>query len=85
VHNVGEEKKTLFSPLKLEGYSQSWWEIYTKTLRLEGDPLVTKWEVFKNSIKPKFYTIKYEEEQRFIDTTTDIIKGKVYKSTLPSS
>ena len=43
VHNIDEEQKILVARLKLEGHALTWWEIHTKTLRLEGDPLVTKW------------------------------------------
>jgi hypothetical protein len=51
VHNIDEEKKFSFSQLKLEGHALTWWEIHMETLRLEGDPPVTKWEDFKTLIK----------------------------------
>jgi hypothetical protein len=41
-HNIEEEKNISFSQLKLEGHAQTWWKNYTKMLRLEGDPPVTK-------------------------------------------
>jgi hypothetical protein len=34
-----------------------------ETLRLEGDPLVTRWEDFKTLIKSQFYPIGYVEDQ----------------------
>ena len=34
-----------------------------KMLRLEGNPPITKWEVFKNLIKSHFYPTRYEENQ----------------------
>jgi hypothetical protein len=34
-----------------------------ETLRLEGDPPVTKWEDFKTLIKSQFYPIGYVEDQ----------------------
>jgi hypothetical protein len=40
-----------------------WWEIHTKTLRLEGDLPVTRWENFKTLIKSQFYLIGYVEDQ----------------------
>jgi hypothetical protein len=49
--------------LKLEGHALTRWEIHTKTLRLEGEPLVTIWEDFKTLIKSQFYPIKYVEDQ----------------------
>lgn len=46
VHSVQEEQKIAFARLKLEGHAQTWWESSVETLILEGDPLVTKQEVF---------------------------------------
>jgi hypothetical protein len=43
VQNIDEEKKILFSQLKLEGHASTWWEIHTKKIRLEGDMPETKW------------------------------------------
>jgi hypothetical protein len=63
VHNIAEEKNISFTWMKLEGHVQTWWESDAKTLRLEGDSLVTKWEVFKTLIKSQFYPIEYEKEQ----------------------
>ena len=34
-----------------------------ETLRLEGEPLVTKWEDFKTLIKSQFYPIGYMEDE----------------------
>ena len=51
VHHIDEEHKISIARLKLEGHALTWWESHTKTLRLEGDPLVTKWEDFKTLIK----------------------------------
>jgi hypothetical protein len=34
-----------------------------ETLRLEGDPPVTRWEDFKTLIKSQFYPIGYVEDQ----------------------
>jgi hypothetical protein len=34
-----------------------------ETLRLEGDPPITKWEVFKMFINSYVYLIGYEENQ----------------------
>jgi hypothetical protein len=34
-----------------------------ETLRMEGDPPITKWEDFKTLIKSKFYPIGYVEDQ----------------------
>jgi hypothetical protein len=61
--NIDEEKKISFSRLKLEGHALTWWESHMETLRLEGDPLVTKWEDFKTLIKSQFYPIGYVEDQ----------------------
>jgi hypothetical protein len=47
--------------LKLEGRALTWWESHTKTLRLEGDPPVTKREDFKPLNKSQFYHIGYVE------------------------
>ena len=50
-----------FAWLKLEGHALTWRESHTETLRLEGEPLVTKWKDFKTLIKSKFYLIGYVE------------------------
>jgi len=50
IHLIDEEYKKSFVRLKLGGNYLTWWEIHIKTLRLEDDPLVTKWEAFKNII-----------------------------------
>jgi hypothetical protein len=47
IHHIDEEQKISFSKLKLEGHALTWWESHTETLRLEGDPPVTKWKDFK--------------------------------------
>jgi hypothetical protein len=59
VHHIDEEHKISFARLKLEGHALTWWERYTKTLRMVGDPPVTIWEEFKTLIKSQFYTIVY--------------------------
>jgi hypothetical protein len=59
VNNIGEDKNISFVELKLEGHAQIWWEIHTKMIRVEGDPLVTKWEVFETLINSQFYPIRY--------------------------
>jgi hypothetical protein len=63
VHNIDEEMKISFSLLKLEVHASTLWESHTKTLRLEGDPPVTKWEDLKTLIKSQFYPIGYVEDQ----------------------
>jgi hypothetical protein len=63
VHHIDEEKKILFARLKLESDALAWWEIHMKTLRLEGDPLVTRWEDFKTIIMSQFHNIRYVEDQ----------------------
>jgi len=63
-HNIGEEWKIASAKLKLEGHAHTWWNSCIKTLRLENDPPLTKWEVFKDLIKSQFYSIGYEEAQR---------------------
>jgi hypothetical protein len=42
VHHIDEDQKISFARLKLEGHALTWWEIHKETLRLEGDPLVTR-------------------------------------------
>jgi hypothetical protein len=63
VHHLDEGQKISFPSLKLEGIALTWWEICTKTLRLEGDPPITRWEDFKTLIKYQFYLIMYVEDQ----------------------
>jgi hypothetical protein len=63
VHHIDEGKKISFARLKLEGHALTWWESHTETLRLEGDPPVTRWEDFKTLIKSQFYPIGYVEDQ----------------------
>jgi hypothetical protein len=63
VHNIGEDPNISFVQLKLEGHAQTWWESHMQTLRLEGDPILTKWEAFKTLIKFQFCPIGYEEDQ----------------------
>jgi GTP-dependent phosphoenolpyruvate carboxykinase len=41
IHRVNEKKNMLFSSIKLNDYSQIWWERYTMTLMMEGDPIIT--------------------------------------------
>jgi hypothetical protein len=36
---------------------------HTETLKLEGDPPVTRWEDFKTFIKSQLYPIKYVKDQ----------------------
>jgi hypothetical protein len=59
VQNIDKEYKIPFSRLKLEGHALSWWEIHMETLKLEVDPLITKWGVFKTLIKSQFYHVGY--------------------------
>ena len=63
IHHINEEQKSSFARLKLEGHESTWWESLTETLRLEGDPLVTRWEDFKTLIKSQFYPIWYVDNQ----------------------
>jgi hypothetical protein len=42
LHNIDEEHKISFSWLKLEGHALTYWESHIDTLRIEGNPLVTK-------------------------------------------
>lgn len=63
VHHIEEENNISFAWLKLQVYSLTWWESRTKTLRLEGDPLLTKWDDFKTLIKLQFYPIEYVDDQ----------------------
>jgi hypothetical protein len=63
VHYIDEEQKISFVRLKSEGHALSWWESHTKTFRLEGDPLVARWEDFKILIKSQFYPIRYVKDQ----------------------
>jgi hypothetical protein len=48
-------QKKSFALLKLEGQAQTLWESHMEMVRLEGVPLVIKWEVFKT-------LLKYEED-----------------------
>jgi hypothetical protein len=59
IHHIYKEQKVLFSRLKLEGHALTLWEIHMKRIRVEGDPLVTRWEDFKTLIKSQFYSIGY--------------------------
>jgi hypothetical protein len=52
IHHIYKEQKILFSIMKLEGHDLTWWEIHRETLRLEGDPQVTRWDNFKTSSSP---------------------------------
>jgi hypothetical protein len=63
VHPIDEGENITFSRLKLESHALSWWEIHIETLRLEGDPIVTRWDIFKTLIKSQFYPIGYVEDQ----------------------
>ena len=49
-HHIYEKKNISFSRLNLEGHDLTWWESHIETLRMEGDPLVTKWEDLKTLI-----------------------------------
>ena len=71
VHRVSEEHKITFSPLKLEGHAQILVEIYIETLRLEGDPPITKWEFFKNLSTFIFTTLCMKRTRGLVSTTTD--------------
>jgi len=62
VHHIEEDHKIYFARPKLEGHALTWWESHTKTLRLEGDLLVNKWEDFKTLIKSQFHLIGYVED-----------------------
>jgi hypothetical protein len=81
INHIYEENNISFATLKLEGHALTWWEIHTETLRLEGDPLVTRWENFKTLIKSHFYPIG----NGFDGTTLDRGMGKLYRSTPLSS
>jgi len=61
-HRIEEGQKISFALLKLDGHALTWWEIHMETLRLEGDPPVTKWEDFKTLIKSQFYPIGHVED-----------------------
>jgi hypothetical protein len=63
VQHIEEAQNIYFAIMKLEGHSLTWWEIDTKTLKLEGDPLVTKWEDFKILSNSQLYPIGYVEDQ----------------------
>jgi hypothetical protein len=63
IHHIDEEKRISFARLKLEGHALNWWEIHMETLRMESDPLVTRWEEFKTIIKSQLYPIGYVEDQ----------------------
>jgi hypothetical protein len=63
VDHIDEEKNISFFRLKLEGHALTLWEIHMETLRLEGDPLVSKWDDFKSLVKSQFYHIGYVEDQ----------------------
>jgi hypothetical protein len=63
VHHIDEECKISFFILKLEGPALTWCKIHIETLRIEGDPPVTKWEDFNTLIKSQFYLIGYVEDQ----------------------
>lgn len=39
---------------KLEDHGLTWWKIHPKTVRLEGEARVTKWEDFKTLFKSHF-------------------------------
>lgn len=62
-HQVEEESKNSFEWLELEVHALTEWESHMETLRLEGEPPVTKWEDFETIIKSLFYPIGYIEEQ----------------------
>jgi hypothetical protein len=47
IHYIDEEQKISFARLKLEVNALTWWEPHAKTLRMECDPPVTRWEDFK--------------------------------------
>jgi hypothetical protein len=55
-----------------------------ETLRLEGDPPITKWEVFKTFIKSQIYPIGMYRINISFGITSGRGKGEVCKST-PSS
>lgn len=52
-----------------------------KTLRLEGEPLVTKWEEFKTLIKSQFTLLGMYRVNGTNDTTLGKSKGRAYWST----
>jgi hypothetical protein len=97
LHHIDEEKKILFARLKLEGHALTWWESHTETLRLEGDPPVTRWEDFKTLINSQFYPIGYVEDewiwwhyfrqrrgQSVQEYTTEFIKMTIMLSISPN-
>jgi hypothetical protein len=55
--------KMSFGKLMLEGHALTWWEIHTETLKLEGDPLVNRWENSKTLINSQFYLIRCVENK----------------------
>ena len=59
VQYLDEGKNISFGRLKLEGHALTWWESHTKTLRLEGDLIVTRWEDFKTLIESQLYHVGY--------------------------
>jgi hypothetical protein len=64
IHHILDEVKNIsFSRLNLEGHALAWLEIHMETLILEGDPLLIRWEDFKNIIKSHFYPIGYVKYQ----------------------
>jgi hypothetical protein len=85
IHHIDEEQKISFARLKLEGHALTWWEIHMETLRLEGDPPVTRWEDFKTLIKSQFYPIGYVEDQWIWWHYFRRGRGRVYRSTPLSS
>jgi hypothetical protein len=50
IHHIDEGHKISFSRFNLEGNYLPWWEINTKTLRLEDNLPVNMWEKFKTII-----------------------------------
>lgn len=59
----------------MEGHDITWWEIHRETLRLDGDPIVTKWEVFK---APSSTLLGMKRTIGFVSITSRKSKGKVY-------
>ena len=70
-----------FFPLNSKGCALNWWKIHTKTLKIEGDPIVTKWKVFKTSSSPNYTLLGIERTNGSIGIAYSTSRGKAYKYT----
>ena len=77
VHHIEEEQNISFAQLKLEGHALTQLESHMDTLRLEGDPLVTKWEDFEIIIKSQFYPMGIQNTSGSSGTTLGRSMGRV--------